>query len=703
MADELTKLREKALALLATRTIDTSKWGKDVKNLLEELSIHQIELEHQNEELSVSHEETKIAVARYIDLFENAPISYIILDINGKILQVNETFCKIFGVKRDNMINMPFYKLIVPTYQDVFYRFYSSLRKGEALAKTELKMNGIGYGEVAVKIDAVFQKTTSNYRLAITDITFLKKLEEQLRLEKENSQKKELHLKQIVESSYEVFFNQDVNTLRIEYVSPRITDMFGFTPEEFTAMKFSDFLQLLLPRYRKGYSSIMEDLVLAEETGSKTLEKEFEILTKGREVKWIRGSYCFAKNKQGLPSQIVGTLQDITVNKHYEQHLIKEKNEADDRNVLRSEYLINMSHKIRTLLNGILGFSSLMKERTVEDDENREYFDIIEKNGDRLLEFMNDIIALSNLETKMLRIKKEVFNFNDILSNCLKYYGPEAHQKGLALINKNDGETTSYLVDTDKEKLASVVNNLVQNAIKFTDKGTVEVGVEITGSKLYFYVKDTGIGISTERQKNLFKRYVKVDEISFNTPVGFGLSVSKGIIDLLGGTIGFDSVEHVGSTFYFTIPYSSVQAEVAIPAYNEPVASRKETDLSSMDVVVAEDDYSAYMLLYEYLLDTKANLIHVSDGDELMSLLDKKVPQLVLLDIHMPHKNGEQCLREIRSRNLPTKVIVQTAFAQDQDREHFLELGADAYISKPIMKTELFKLINGLISADTKA
>lgn len=685
------------MELLSQKTIDESKWGNDVKHLIEELSIYQIELEHQNEELIRSQEDTRIANQKYVGLFENAPISYIIVNNDNKIIEVNETFCRTFYVLKKEIINTPFDRYISPIYQDAFYHFFKLLSKETGkMASIEVKIRGPRSREIYVKIDATSEvDSPHHYRLAITDISLQKKLEMRLRNEAEKLSKSEARFRQIVEQSSNIFFYEDLRTNRIEYISPKITNLLGYEPEEICSMSTEAILALQKPRYRSKYLDMYNLLRDAETREEHYVTREFEIKTKNNEQKWVEGSYSLVFDESGNPTSILGCMQDISERKNFETELVNAKDKAEESDRLKSAFLANMSHEIRTPLNGILGFSGLLKESLEEKNEDTASVEIIEKCGNRLLEVINDILSISKIESHQLEIKKESFDLNALLIDSENIFRLEAAQKGLSISYKKKFEGNDLFIVSDKEKITSVVYNLIKNAIKYTQKGSIEFGLENKPEEIYFYVKDTGIGIVQEKQDMIFNSFSQVTGTGFNEGVGLGLSISKGIIELLGGEINVVSELGKGSTFFFTLPHS--RSGSIRPEMQQSIEDGKRAEKKKAYIIVADDDYFSYQLLQKYLVEINAKIDHVSNGNDLMELLEKSVPDLILLDINMPNKNGIQCLREIRKKEINTKIFVQTAYAQDKDEKRYLNIGADAYISKPIVKNELLCKIRNLL------
>jgi len=265
---------------------------------------------------------------------------------------------------------------------------------------------------------------------------------------------------------------------------------------------------------------------------------------------------------------ITSLLLFFLINNHLKMlQIAKEKAEESDR--LKSAFLANMSHEIRTPMNGILGFTELLKEPKLNDKEQLEYIGIIEKSVKRLLNIINDIVDISKIEAAQVEVNIAESNINDQIEYINTFFQPEFESKGLKHSFKNGLSTNESIIKTDREKIYSILSNLVKNAIKYTNTGSIEFGYDLVRTQpgtaaqdrlfLQFYIKDTGIGIPKDRQKAVFERFIQADisDVMAFQGAGLGLSISKAYVEMLGGKIWVESEPGKGSIFYFTIPYTS--------------------------------------------------------------------------------------------------------------------------------------------------
>ncbi|MCU0407755.1 MAG: ATP-binding protein [Bacteroidales bacterium] len=376
-----------------------------------------------------------------------------------------------------------------------------------------------------------------------------------------------------------------------------------------------------------------------------------------------------------------------------EQKLILAKEKAEESDRLKSAFLANMSHEIRTPMNGIIGFLDLLKEPDLSEENKTVYIDIVTKSGYRLLDTINDIIEVSRIETGELQVTRTLVNVAEVLGFCSGFFRQQADQKGLKLVVDNKLPYGSAAVVTDRNKLESIITNLIKNALKFTHAGSVEFGCRQEAGSLVFWVKDTGQGIAPDKTQVIFERFVQAD-ISNTRPhegSGLGLSIAKAYVELLDGSIWVESEPGKGSIFSFSIPLDS-EPEVA----NKPVDKAEPMDYEEpeLTIIIAEDDFSSFLFLDKILSSYKAEIIHTTDGyDTIKAVRNMPDVNLVLMDIKLPGMSGLETTEEIRKFNTTVPIVAQTAYALAGDRELAIAAGCNDYISKPIRREDLSKIV----------
>jgi PAS domain S-box-containing protein len=291
---------------------------------------------------------------------------------------------------------------------------------------------------------------------------------------------------------------------------------------------------------------------LAEKGYTSPFEKEY-IHKDGHRIPIILGATTLPDD----PDTGIAFVLNISRQKSVEKELQFEKERAEESDRLKTAFLANMSHEIRTPMNGILGFTSLLQEPKLTGEEQKSYIDIIEKSGARMLDIINNIIDISKLESGQVKISKSSININEEIDYIYNFFKPEAEKKGLEIFYSSQLPDEKSTIISDREKVNGILINLVKNAIKFTETGTVEIGCHQKNSSLEIFIKDTGIGILEEWKEKIFTRFVQVDmsDSRLFQGAGIGLAISKAYAEMLGGTIWVDSIKDKGSTFWFSIPY----------------------------------------------------------------------------------------------------------------------------------------------------
>ena len=394
-----------------------------------------------------------------------------------------------------------------------------------------------------------------------------------------------------------------------------------------------------------------------------------------------------SKDENGMPLTLVGSSLVITERKKMEDELLSAKDRAEESNRLKSAFLANMSHEIRTPLNAIIGFSNILAAAE-EEQEKQEYINIIESNNTLLLQLISDILDLSKIEAGTLEFSYCNIELNDIISEIESVTRYRTESNGIQLIVQKG--LPSCLIRTEKNRLMQVLNNLLNNASKFTSQGSITFGYKLCDKELYFYVKDTGCGIPADKVNSIFGRFVKLN--SFVQGTGLGLSICQTIVEHMGGRIGVESEEGKGSTFWFTIPYQPAAAKNKREEEHQLISVQKD----KLTILIAEDNESNYRL-FQSILKRKYNLVHAWDGKEAVNLYKLHTPQIILMDINMPVMDGYEATREIRKLSLDVPIIAVTAFAYASDEQRAMENGFDGYMAKPISAPQLRQQIAAIL------
>lgn len=376
-----------------------------------------------------------------------------------------------------------------------------------------------------------------------------------------------------------------------------------------------------------------------------------------------------------------------------ENNLRVAKRKAEESDRLKSAFLANMSHEIRTPMNAIIGFLDLISTPDITSEEQAHFVSIIAQSGQRLLQTISDIVEISKIESEELQAQLNEVNLGHTFSHVQMLHESEARFKKLQLVP--DGNYEHLHLRTDGTKLESILSNLIKNAIKFTTKGSISFGAKEAGNKLYFWVKDTGIGIPKNKQKVIFNLFTQADlDLSRGYEgSGLGLSICKAYVNLLGGEIGVESEPHKGSTFWFTIDYSPV-AENNHEHQQLNNSKKDDATPSRKLVLVAEDDETSYKLMENILSEEDMEVIWAKNGEEAVRLANS-TPDLsiIFMDIKMPLMDGIEATRAIRQSNLSVPIIAQTAFALSGDSDKALAAGCNHYLPKPIKRSDMVEML----------
>lgn len=391
--------------------------------------------------------------------------------------------------------------------------------------------------------------------------------------------------------------------------------------------------------------------------------------------------------------------------KNINSELIGAKSKAEESDRLKSAFLANMSHEIRTPMNAILGFSSFLLKPDLPREKVVRFVEIINTSSLQLMSIISDIIDISKIESGQLSINAQSVNIKNLLDQIYVSYSKGSKLQQVDLnFSINCPEDTVQII-TDGNKIRQVICNLLDNAIKFTKKGKIEFGYTVLPrhetSILQFFVKDTGMGIAPENKAVIFERFrqVESDDKQIYGGNGLGLSISKALVEKLGGNISVDSIIGKGSTFYFTIPFNKSNNT---PRPEKPtIKLQRHVDWAEKTILIAVDEAFNYAYLKEVLLITKVKLIHAWNGKEAFEqICQLNNISLVLMDIKMPVMDGYESLKLIKQFKPGLPVIAQTSHALSQDRNLALKAGFDDYISKPISAESLVEIVSTYLSSN---
>ncbi len=382
-----------------------------------------------------------------------------------------------------------------------------------------------------------------------------------------------------------------------------------------------------------------------------------------------------------------------------EAKMRKAKERAEQADKLKGLFLANMSHEIRTPMNSIIGFSNLLVDPSLNLEKRKEYIELIHVSSASLMKLIDDIIDISKIEAGQLNIIKSNVDLNKVMGELYTSVNNELQMAGrgqIKLVLKNQ-ISPGVLFFTDEHRLRQVLSNLLNNAVKFTEKGEIEFGFEMNGdANIDFFVKDTGIGIAANERQSIFEPFRKgeTNTLKLYRGTGLGLAISHRIVNLLGGEMNFRSTEGIGSRFFFSLPgFTSPKTDT--PSVQEVLNSYEPVYLTGKTILIAEDEETNYILVDEILKNFNAKTIWVKDGRKAVEECQHNPDiDLVLMDVKMPVMDGYTATTLIKELTPDLPVIALTAHAFAGEREKARSYGCDDYLSKPILQKDLINVIN---------
>jgi len=407
------------------------------------------------------------------------------------------------------------------------------------------------------------------------------------------------------------------------------------------------------------------------------------------------------KNEKGEITHFISVNEDITERKKMEEDLLKAKEKAEESDRLKTAFLANMSHEIRTPMNAIIGFTEMLYDDKVVDNERKKYSKLIIDNGRKLLGIIDDIIDIAKIETGQQMINPGRCSANKIIFD--HYYSfrelrSKFAKEHIEITVKQYLKDKNFVFESDLQRINQIISNLMSNALKYTLEGTIELGYKIRSEDekkvIDFYVKDTGVGIKEDNLSKIFDHFRQLDESSTRAfgGTGLGLAISLNLAKLLGGNIEVESEYGKGSTFHLLLPLTEIVDDYFEP--EKPETPIKAEDWSKKEILIAEDEDSNFHLLEIILRKSKVKIVRAYNGKEAIDFIrGGKVVDLILMDVRMPLMDGYEATTLIKKIHPDLPIIIQTAYALSGDRKISLESGCDDYISKPIRKSELLEVM----------
>ena len=555
--------------------------------------------------------------------------------------------------------------------------------------------SGVGDEEIIVRAmkkgasDYLIKDTARNY-LKVLPLTIEKTIRRSLaekRLAAVEEELKQLSIVASKTSNAVIIFN---NELKIEWVNEAFCNMTGYS---FLEVKGSSG-EILRKDSKKIFDS--GEIINHVLNGKKSFTYENLNYTKSGKAYWALTTLTPIMDVDGHINKVIAIESDISANKKVEQELTLAKEKAEDSKRVKEEFLANMSHEIRTPLNGIKGFTDLLVKNK-HYPEQEKYLEAIGFSTKNLLAIINDILDFSKIEAGKMEIERTIFYLRDLIESIFNSFVFQAEGKGL-IISKEIADKIPESLMGDPVKINQVITNLMSNALKFTEKGSIHLSVEESSRvnncvDLLFKIKDSGIGIPPNKVNTIFDSFSQASSSTTRKygGTGLGLAIVKKIVNLFDGEIRVESTEGVGSTFIFNLNLGVAEDQSIIKESKKP---ELEMDLSGIRVLVAEDYPMNQLLINETLSSWNFEVEIVENGKLAFEKIRENEYDLVLMDVNMPEMGGLEATKLIREkldepkRSIP--IIAMTAGALKGDKEACINAGMNDYVSKPFDHNELF-------------
>jgi PAS domain S-box-containing protein len=655
---------------------------------------------------------------KFSKAFRTSPYAFAIVNMDeGKIIDVNDAFTTLSGYSWEEAIDSSTINLKLWVHEEDRQQMLAVLRKKGTVTRLETQLCAKN-GNI---FDVLFSALTIRIGIKpciisiVEDITDRKQAEFLLKLktdelEIQNKEYLQLNerLNKINEELQFAKVKSDLSLKLLQNITDNIPAFIAVVDATTLKYKFANL------KYATSFNKKSDDIIGAHfseiigESNSVFAMKYIDKAKHGKTSSYINTfkleegeryfnvNYVPVYNSKEEVFEIIVLSFDVTSIKESERELLKAKEKAEESDRLKTAFLHNLSHEIRTPMNAIMGFSGLLIENYNNKPKLEKFSEIINQRCKDLLEIINDILDIAKIESGQLPLNMEECYLHELFSELTSLFSE--HQKR---IDKQQiklklhafCDSTENAIITDKVKLKQIFINLIDNAFKFTENGIIKAGCRYDGNhNLIFYVSDTGIGIPPDKHNEIFERFIQLEQEKINTygGTGLGLSIVKGLINLLGGNIWLESEPGIGTTFYFSFPYTIFQSAKPNMVLIE---QNQEYNFTGQTILVVEDDIYNMEYIREILHKTKLNILHTEFGQKAISLVTSHSIDLILMDIRLSDINGYEVINQMIQCKPEIKIIAQTAYASHDDRQKAFNAGCVDYISKPLKRDLLLPMI----------
>jgi PAS domain S-box-containing protein len=676
------------LCVIDTKPNSLSKDQKESLRLLAKQVVSLLNLRKKNNQL--------INYKNEIDKLFNLSIDLVcIANVDGTLKRVNPMFEKVLGYTKEELEGKKFVELAHPDDLEQILKEVKGLSQGKLTTSFKVRSLTKSGQFIITNWNAAPDVVTGNLYAIGRDITDLIAIENKLK-HQTNLLIESQSLAKI--GSWELELNSNIVSFSNEFLN-----IIEFPKNK--VCSFSDFMSCLDLNQIRNFNEKINEVKL----GLKEIQFSHNLIGFGKSRKVVKEYLKCIFDEFDKPYKIVGTIQDVSEQKRIENELIKAKNLAIQSVQIKEQFLANMSHEIRTPMNGIIGFTKLLEDSGL-DKEQLKYVESIQMAGENLMVIINDILDLSKIEANKMTFESIEFSLSKCVDSVLELFRYKANEKGIELISEISLKINDLLIG-DPTRLSQILINLIGNSLKFIEEGFVELSVDyITEDEdeyiLQFIVKDTGIGISQDKINSIFESFTQASNEMTRKygGTGLGLTISKKMVELQGGSISCSSKLGEGSEFVVEMPFRKGEIRIQKEEIKRIQASISPNFLKGKKILLVEDNQLNQLLALKVFRKWNFELDIAENGKIAIEKVKNSNFDLILMDIQMPEMDGNEATKYIRENlgeksNIP--IIALTAHATSGEEQKCIDLGMDDYLSKPFDANDLLKKIYNLIKEDT--